>query len=458
MALPINESALLHSSLLDPPHTVVKASGHYLTLEDGREILDGCGGAAVAAIGHCNPGIIQAIKAQLACVDYVHAVPYTTKASEDLAEIILENAPTQCGLEKVFFVCSGSEANDSAMKLARQYYVEQGQTERKYFISRRQAYHGNTIGSMSISSNVGRKEIYDGAITLPYVSHVSPAYAYRYLDPMESEEQYSNRLISEIENEILNVGPENVIAFVAETVVGSTAGCVFAPRGYFSAARKLCDKYGVLLILDEIMCGAGRTGTFFAFEQENVVPDIVTIGKSLGSGYAPISAVVVHRKVVDVLRNGTSTFNHGHTYQQHPVSCAAALAVQKMIQERHLVQRCQEIGQTLGLLLSDALSECKYVGDIRGRGLFWAVEFVSNKIDKSPFDPSIGFGIGVQQIAFRHGVALYPSSRTVDGVQGDHILIAPPYTIEKVELQIIVSVLKLAYILQEEDIDRMRNA
>lgn len=449
------ESALLHRSLAETPYTVTGGSESFLTLQNGRKILDGCGGAAVAVIGHGNIDINRAAMAQMRQVSYVHTLTYTTKAAEDLAKFILDDHNTSFhhGLEKAFFVNSGSEANESAMKLGRQYFFEQGQTERKYYVSRKQAYHGNTIGAMSISTNLGRKYPYDGATTLPNVSHVSPAYAYQYKLAAESEDQYCDRLIAEIETEFQRIGPQKVIAFVAETVVGATAGCVFAPKGYFSAIRKICEKYGILLVLDEVMCGTGRTGTFFAFEQENVVPDMVTIGKGLGGGYAPISAVLIHKKIVDVLRRGTSTFNHGHTYQAHPVLCATALAVQRIIRREQLIARCQAMGEILASLLLDAFSTCKYVGDIRGRGLFWAIEFVKNKDDRSTFDPSIKFGTRVQHGAFELGVALYPGSGTVDGVNGDHILIAPPYTIKETELKTIVKVLKEAYDLQEKFID-----
>jgi adenosylmethionine-8-amino-7-oxononanoate aminotransferase len=292
---------------------------------------------------------------------------------------------------------------------------------------------------------------------IPGVSFVSPAYAYQYALPSESEAQYCARLVSEIETEFLRLGPENVIAFFAEPVVGATTGCVASPKGYFPGVRKLCDKYGILLILDEIMCGMGRTGTDFAFEQDDVVPDVVTMGKGLGGGYVPIAAVLISKKIIDVLRRGTSAFNHGHTYQAHPVTCATALAVQKIVRRENLVKRCAEMGKILETLLREAFADSKYVGDIRGRGLFWGLEFVKDRTTKSTFRKSIGFGLRVQQAAFDLGVALYPGGATVDGVNGDHLLIAPPYIVSRAELETIVAVLKESYDLAEKYADGLED-
>ncbi|TVY46500.1 putative aminotransferase [Lachnellula occidentalis] len=448
------EPALLHRSLLERPHNVSYASGSYMTLKDGRKILDGCGGAAVAIIGHGNEEVLSATLAQMRKVSYVHTLSYTTDAAEDLANFLLHNpaSASKHSLEKAYFVGSGSEANDAAMKLARQYFFEQGQTQRKCFVARRQGYHGNTIGAMSISNNLARRIPYRD-LAIPNVSFVAPAYAYQYAHASESEAEYCTRLIAEIEAEFHRLGPQNIIAFVAEPVVGATAGCVAAPKGYFPAIRKLCDEHGVLLMLDEVMCGMGRTGTYFAFEQESVVPDIVTVGKGLGGGYAPIAAVLISGKIIDVLRAGTSAFNHGHTYQAHPVTCATALAVQNIVRREGLVERCADMGRLLEKLLRETFSASKYVGDIRGRGLFWALEFVEDRRTKSTFDKSVGFGLRVQQAAFERGVAVYPGGGTVDGVSGDHVLIAPPYNVSEVDLRIIVDTLKAAYVSIERYID-----
>jgi adenosylmethionine-8-amino-7-oxononanoate aminotransferase len=385
---------------------------------------------------------------QARSISYVHTATYTTASAEKLADILVGNRPW--GISKAFFVGSGSEAVDGAMKLARQYFYEKGDIERKHFIARRQGYHGNTFGSMSISSNLSRLKPYHG-ILLPNVSHVSPCYRYQHQSQDETTEDYVARLAAELDFEFQRVGANTVIAFVAETVVGATSGCVTPAPGYLAAMRAVCRKHGALFILDEIMCGMGRTGTMFAWEQERdedgnpVFPDIMTIGKGLGGGYAPISGILVHQKVVDVLDCGSGSFNHGHTFQAHPISCAAALAVQRIIRRDDLLENCVKIGTILERCLREQLGDEKHVGDIRGRGLFYAVEFVQDRADKSPFEPKLQFGFLVQKEALKLGVAVYPGTGTVDGVRGDHILIAPPFTVKEHEIRHIVEIVTEAY-------------
>lgn len=436
--LPASPS-LLHRSLRERPLLVKSAQGHFINLDDGRTILDACGGAAVSVLGHGNSEVTAAILQQLNSVAYIHTIAYTTESAEKLAEFLVGSRPG--GLCKAWFVGSGSEAMEGAMKLARQYFVERGETQRCHFIARRQGYHGNTWGSMSISNNKSRRTPYLDML-LPNVSHVSPCYSYRFQGAKESEDQYARRLGNELEAEFQRIGPDKVIAFVAETVGGATSGCISPCRGYFEAVQAVCHKYGALLILDEIMCGSGRTGTFFAWEQENVVPDIMAIGKGLGGGYAPIAGICVHERVIDGLSQGTGAFNHGHTFQAHAVSCAAALAVQRIIRRDGLVERCAAMGSLLNQQLQEALREEQHVGDIRGRGLFWAVEFVKDQVSKTPFDPALQVGVKIQQRAFELGVAVYPGAGTIDGDSGDHVLIAPPYTITEPELKFIASTLR----------------
>ncbi|KAF3356949.1 hypothetical protein VdG1_03507 [Verticillium dahliae VDG1] len=407
---------LLHRSLVHTPAMVESAKGLNLFLSNGQTVMDACGGAAVALIGHGNEEVQAAMLEQASKVSYVHTQSSTSPAAEGLAHILLNGNPH--GLEKALFVGSGSEAVESALKLARQYFYEKGETKRIHFVSRQQSYHGNTLGAMSISSNVARKVPYEG-FAYTHVSRVSPPYAYRYMREEETEAQFTARLLQELEDEFLRVG-------------------------YLKGVRSLCDKYGILLILDEIMCGVGRTGTFFAFEQEGIVPDIVTVAKGLGGGYAAIAGVLVHSKVVDVLRSGTNAFNNGHTYQAHPISCATALAVQKIVQRDNLVDRCAKMGRVLEDLLRSELRDCRSVGNIRGRGLFWAVEFVQDWTSKETFDPKMGFGARVQQVAYQAGVALYPGGGTVDGTKGDHILVAPPFIVTEQQLRHICQVLRVA--------------
>ncbi|EED18777.1 adenosylmethionine-8-amino-7-oxononanoate aminotransferase, putative [Talaromyces stipitatus ATCC 10500] len=446
------ESALLHRSLAELPHMVTNAQGSFLFLGNGQKILDACGGAAVAILGHGNPEVIAATVEQMQKVSYVHTMSYTTKPAEELAQFLVNMGGDAHKLTKAYLVGSGSEANEAALKAARQYFVERGEVQRCYYVARRQSYHGNTMGAMTVSSNLARKAPYTDVLP-SNVSFVSPAYAYRYQEADETEEQYAARLISELRQEFLRITPEKIISFIAEPVVGATSGCVPAPRGYFRGVRDLCEEYGILLHLDEVMCGVGRTGTYFAFEQEGIQPDIVTIGKGLGGGYVPISAMLLGDKVVDSLRRGTSAFNHGQTFQAHPVACAAALAVQKIVKRDHLLQRCAECGQKLGRMLWETFADCRYVGDIRGRGLFWAMEFVQDPSTRAPFPKHIAFGARIHKAAFDFGVAIYPGTGTVDGVNGDHVLIAPPFTVSDEELCLLVSTLKRAYDVAEDSLD-----
>ncbi|KAH7024354.1 pyridoxal phosphate-dependent transferase [Microdochium trichocladiopsis] len=445
------EPSLMHRSLRSRPVSVQSGSGIYLNLWNGRRVLDGCAGAAVAILGHGHPAVQAAIVEQVAKVSYVHTAKYTTDSAEDLADLILGTRPF--GLSKAYFVGSGSEAMDSAMKLARQFHYERGETHRTKWVARRQAYHGNTVGAMSVSSNRARRVPYEDSLLLGGVSFVDPANSYRGQLATETEEQFVERLIKELDEEFRRIGPRSVIAFIAETVGGATGGCVTAPKGYFERVRKLCDEYGILLILDEVMCGSGRTGSYFAFEHEgDVVPDIVTVGKGLGGGYAPIAGIYIHDKVVHALRQGSAAYNHGHTYQAHPVSCAAALATQQVVKSLGLVEACAEKGMILGALLRDRLGEKKYVGDVRGRGLFWAVEFVEDKATKKPLDLSVGFSGRLQQECFDLGLDIYPGQGTVDGIVGDHILLTPPLTITPDQLQSMVDILSNAYDTLEDQL------
>ncbi|MCJ1277100.1 hypothetical protein MMC21_004909 [Puttea exsequens] len=434
--------ALLHRSLATPPEIITHASGIYLYLADGRRLIDACGGAAVTCLGHANTEVIDAAIAQMRAVSYVHTGTYTVSASEDLAHIILDGNPY--GLDKAYFLGSGSEAMDAAVKMARQYWFEKGEVERTRLVARKQSYHGTTIGSMSIGSNLPRKLPYE-PLFMQNVSHVSPAYAYQYQRRDETEPQFVERLILELDAEFQRLGPKNVIAFVAEPLVGATSCCTPAPKWYFKGVREVCDKYDILLILDEVMCGMGRTGSYFAFEQEGITPDIMTMGKGLGGGYAPIAGVLVGKKVVDVLKSGTGIFNHGHTYQAHPLSCATALAVQRIIKRDGLLENCAAMGKILESLLRQRLESKRYVGDIRGRGLFWGIEFVEDKDAKEPFPPAMEFGLRVQKQAFDMGVAIYPGAATKDGFKGDHVLLAPPYNVTKEEIEQIVEAVTGAY-------------
>ncbi|KAH8649801.1 aminotransferase class-III [Xylariales sp. PMI_506] len=427
------------------PIVVESTSGHYLNLVTGEKVLDGCGGAAVSCIGHGNSEVIAAMTKQLQTAAYVHTLAYTTPPAEELADLLVDGKPG--GLCKAFFVSSGSEAMDGAMKMARQYFYDKGELQRSHFISRKQGYHGNTIGTMSVSNYIARLKPYQD-ILMQNVSHVSPCYPFQYQGSLRDEE-YVAKLAQELEDEFQRVGPDKVIAFMAETVGGATSGCLVPVPGYIKAMKDVCRRHGALFILDEVMCGMGRCGTLFAWQAEgdacDVSPDIMITGKGLGGGYSPIAAILANEDVSTTLSSGTGAFVHGQTYQAHPVSCAAALAVQSIVRRERLVERSARQGELLKAMLISKLGNRTHIGDIRGRGLFLAVEFVLNRRNKAPFPSSMSFGVKVQNRALHLGLAIYPGKGTIDGTSGDHVLIAPPFTVTDEELASITQILCQAY-------------
>ena len=429
-------SRLLHRTLHADPPIATSGQGIYLHAADGRQIIDGSGGAAVACLGHGNARVNAAIAAQLAKVAYVHTAIFSNEAAEQLAETLLAGNPG--GLTHAYFASSGSEGMEAAIKLARQYFLELGQPQRTRFISRRGSYHGNTLGALSAGGNAMRRAPYAPLLSDAF-SHVSPAFAYRFQRDDESESLYLQRLADELEAEFQRLGPNNVIAFIAEPIVGATTGCVAAPSGYFPKMREICDRHGALLILDEVMCGMGRTGTTHAWEQEGITPDIQVIAKGLGGGYQPIGGILIAGKVIDAYRNGSGSFQHGHTYQAHPVACAAALAVQQVIREDNLLANVRMMGERLSTGLTERLGNHRFVGDIRGRGLFWALEFVTDRATKLPFDPTIRVYDRVKSAAYDLGLAIYPMGGTIDGKHGDHVIVAPPYNVTSTEVDTIVA-------------------
>ncbi len=425
---------VFHRHLRQTPPVAAAAAGLQIRDANGRTYLDACGGAAVSSLGHGHPDVLAAMHAQIDRLAYAHTGFFTSAVAEELAEELVRTAPQ--GMSHVYLVSGGSEAVESALKMARQYFVEIGQPQRTHFIARRQSYHGNTLGALAVGGNAWRRAPF-APILVP-ATHVSPCYPYREQREGESPEAYGQRLAAELEAAILAQGADRVIAFVAETVGGATAGVLTPVPGYFKAVREVCDRYGVLLILDEVMCGMGRTGTLYACEQEDVVPDLVTIAKGLGGGYQPIGAVLAQRRIVDAMSQGSGYFQHGHTYLGHPVACAAALAVQKVIHRDGLLQKVREDGAYFGALLREALGSHRHVGEVRGRGFFWGVELVADRASKAPFDPSLGLNALIKKDAMARGLMCYPFGGTVDGRQGDHVLLAPPFIATRDELQEIV--------------------
>ena len=414
--------------------TVAGGEGCYLIDESGKRYLDGSGGAAVSCLGHGDRQVIDAIKDQMDKVAFAHTGFFTSEPAETLADLLIANAPG--GLERVYFVSGGSEAVEAAIKLARQYMLEIGQASRHRIIARRQSFHGNTLGALAAGGNQWRREPF--APLMIDTSHISPCYAYRGREEGESEAEYGQRVANELEQEILRLGPETVMAFIAEPVVGATLGAVPPVEGYFTRIREICDHYGVLLILDEVMCGMGRTGSLFACEQENVRPDILTIAKGLGGGYQAIGAALCTGEIYRAIEGGSGFFQHGHTYIGHPAACAGSLAVLRAILDRDLIARVREMGEKLDTALHEAFGQHPHVGDIRGRGLFRGVELVEDRETKAAFDPARAVNSRIKKAAFEAGLICYPMGGTIDGQRGDHVLLAPPYIIEDAQIDELV--------------------
>ena len=370
-------------------------------------------------------------------LEYAHTGFFTTFAAEELAALIAENCPG--ALDRVWFTGSGSEAIEAALKLARQYHLERGDSGRSRLIARRLSYHGNTLGALAAGGSAWRRKPYEPLLI--DVSLVDPCFEYRFAEAGEAPEDYGRRVADALEQEIQRLGPETVMAFVAETVVGATAGAVPPVPGYLKRVREICDRNGILLILDEVMCGSGRTGTFLSCEQDGIVPDIVTLGKGLGAGYQPVGAVVCASEVYEAVAQGSGALKHGQTYNAHPVGCAAALATQRVIQDEHLLDRVTEAGKRLRELLIARFGNHPNIGDIRGRGLLQALELVANRSTKESFDPELAMHQRAKSEAFDRGLLIYPSGGTVDGRSGDHILLAPPYNVIDDELDMIVDLL-----------------
>lgn len=434
-------SRVLHRSLRETPPKAIGGEGVYLFAEDGRRVIDASGGAAVSCLGHQHPRVIAAMAKQASTLAYAHTAFFSSEPAEALAETLVGHEPG--GLACAYFVSGGSEAIEASIKLARQYFIERGEPQRQHFIARRQSYHGNTLGALAAGGNAWRRAPYAPLLSAAF-SHVTPAFAYHEKHDGESDAQFVARLAAELEAEFQRLGPDTVAAFLAEPVVGATAGAVTAPDGYFKAVREICDRHGALLILDEVMCGMGRTGTTHAWEQEGIAPDIQAIAKGLGGGYQPIGAMLASGKIIDTIRSGSGAFQHGHTYLAHPLACAAALAVQDVIREDNLLEQVRERGKQLEQRLTERFGNHRHVGDIRGRGLFWAIELVADRASRTSFDPALKLNQKIKAEAFADGLGCYPGGGTVDGVRGDHVLLAPPYIASADEIDLIVDKLGTA--------------
>ena len=408
----------------------VAGEGCYLIDRDGKRYLDGSGGAAVSCLGHSDPDVRAALHDQLDRLAFAHTGFFTSEPAEGFADLLVEGAPE--GIARVYLVAGGSEPVEAAVKVAGQYLLEIGQAARHRVIARRQSYHGNTLGALAAGGNAWRRAPF--APLLADTTHIAPCYAYRDQAPDETPEAYGQRAADELEAEIQRLGPETVMAFLAEPVVGATLGAVPAAPGYLARIREICDRHGVLLILDEVMCGMGRTGHLFACAEDGVAPDMLTIAKGLGAGYQPIGALLVQGRIHDAIAAGSGFFQHGHTYMGHALAAAGAGAVLRAIHDRGLLGRVRQMGERLDQALRDRLGAHPHVGDIRGRGLFRGVELVADRATKAPFDPARRLHARVKAAALEAGLICYPMGGTLDGTAGDHILLAPPFIITDAQI------------------------
>lgn len=415
-------SNVIYKNVNANPIWATGGEGVWIHDRDGRRYLDTCGGVAVSSLGHCHPRIVESIARNASTLSWIHAGSFTTEATEELAALLVSKS---AGMHKAQFLSGGSEAMELGMKIACQYHHESGQPERTVFISRRQSYHGSTLGTLAISGNAARRSIFEPMLT--YAGFVSPCYAYRDQQPGESDEDYAGRLANELEDKILEIGPGKVAGFVLETVVGSTNGAAPATPGYLRRIKQVCERHGVLLVLDEIMAGMGRTGHTYAYLEDGVTPDIVVVGKGLAAGYMPISAVLCTEAVHQALADGSGVLRNGQTHVNHPLAAAVALDVQRTIDDDGLLANVLARGAQMQALLRERLGQFDCVGDVRGRGLLLGVEFVQDRASKRPSAGGDRFAAAVKAEGFRRGMLLYPGSGTVDGVAGNHVLFAPAF-------------------------------
>jgi adenosylmethionine-8-amino-7-oxononanoate aminotransferase len=415
--------------------TVDRGEGIYIYDTEGKQYIDGSGGAAVVGIGHGVEEITEAMVRQAEKISFSHGSQFTSQAAMDLASKLIQLSPK--GLSKVYFLSGGSEAVETAVKMARQFQVERGKPEKYKVISRWTSYHGNTLGALALSGHTGRRRYYLPLIQ--HTPHVAPAYCYRCpfgLDP----ERCDLECALDLEKTILYEGPDSVSAFIAEPIVGATAGALVPKDGYFQKIREICDRYDILLIVDEVMTGLGRTGKNFGINHWDVIPDMIVASKGLSSGYTPIFVVIAKEEIHRTIREGSGAFVHGHTYNQNPLSSAIACAVIDYLLRHDLISRSAKMGEYFIRSLQ-SLGHHDFVGDVRGKGLFAGIEFVKDKRTKEPFDPKLRLNVLIGNRAFEKGLITYPGGGGADGVRGDHFLLAPPFVITEGEIDKVVSIL-----------------
>ncbi|RLA91039.1 MAG: aspartate aminotransferase family protein [Deltaproteobacteria bacterium] len=426
---------------------IERGEGIYLFDIDGKRYIDGSGGACVVSIGHGVSEIADAASNQMKKVAFAHGSHFTSEVVEQLAEKITSMANSK-DLNRVYFISGGSEAVETSIKLARQYWVEEGFPTKYKIISRWTSFHGNTIYALSLSGHTKRRAHY--LPLFPHNPHVPTCYCYR-CDFGKEPATCSLECADFLEKTIKYAGPDSVAAFIAEPIIGATAGAVVPKNGYWQRIREICDKYNILLIADEVMTGIGRTGESFATNHWDISPDMAVLAKGLTSGYAPLGAVVVHSKIHEAFLKGTGSFIHGHTYGQHPVSAAVGLAVLEYIEKNRLIKRSRKIG----LYFIDKLKtllDLPIVGDVRGLGLMAGIEFVRDKKSKETFEPALNFSSRFFNIAFEKGLITYPGNGGADGIRGDHILLAPPFIITEEQIDVMVEILREAIIKASKEV------
>jgi len=422
------------------PHAT-RAEGCFVYTDDGKRYMDASGGAAVVTIGHGVEEIGRAMAEQASRLAYVHSSQFQTEIAEKLARRILALAPDGMRPDgRVYFTSGGSEATETALKLARQYWLEQGENKRFRVLSRLQSYHGSTLGALSVSGNVRRREPF--APMLAEWGHIPPCYCYRCPYGLRFPE-CNVECADELNRMLERDGSEDVAAFIFEPVVGATLGAVAPPEGYVQRIAEICRQHGILLIADEVMTGMGRTGKPFAVEHWGATPDMILVGKGIASGYAPLGAVIVSGRVAETISRGSGTFLHGFTYNAHPVATAAGNAVLDYIERESLFARVDVAGKEMRAAL-ELLKKFSVVGDVRGMGLLWGIEFVQDKKTREPFPSDARIAYRIQEDALEAGIMSYPIQGCVDGTRGDHILLAPPFTITSAMIQMLATGLEKA--------------
>ena len=417
------------------------SEGMYIYDEKGKEYLDMSGGAAVSCVGHQHPRVVEALCEQVKSMSFAHTAFFSNGPQEQLAKMLAAKFGEPGA--KVYFTSGGSEANETAFKIAWQYWRAKGQPSKQKIISRVHSYHGNTYGALSISGNPVRRRVM-GDLLLDW-PRIDPCYAYRNQQPGETANAYALRAANSLEEMILRQGAETIAAFIVEPVVGASLGVVPAVPGYFKRIAEICKTHDILLIADEIMCGTGRTGTFFAHEQEGFLPDIVTLAKGIAGGYQPLAATITRSHIYEIFVTRGKGFEHGHTYVGHASACAAGLTVLNVIKEENLLQNVKTQGDLLQKELDMAFADHPHIGDIRGRGLFRGLEIVADKRTKRPFPDEMKITRRLKRATMKHGLICYPGGGSFQDNLGSHILLAPPFIVQPNHIEQAVDKLRLIF-------------